>query len=551
MDQKATSPYYGAVYNTSNEIPFIRNSNKAEYLIPKEDHFINDKDYNTWTGEQYNRPDPYDSPNITGKTPFFTRSGKKAPTYSGSATPINRTKDMDKENVIKFGLENAELNRVNNKPAGGDLSAPKYTMNSARQYTPPPLTPMQPFYRMMDPKAAQTIVNHAYNRFQLPIADLEHRKAFRNLFFTRPECYIMCSDTPGTHNKWGLSAQCERDDDIASSCSRMPHICKLLSPVYITGTFGTNFAMDNFNYLLSNRATGFAVPDENLSVVESMSKSIEGYTVSPGMQMESHQGGSFTITFRDTKFLEVYEYHRLWMIYIAKRKRGIFEPPFARYNYSNNFPVSFGKLTPSDLAFLLHPYDRALEYTASLFDVITNESNDRIMYWCKYYGIYPTQVSISGLNSDNGGVLASDLSVSVTYRYQYKLPCTNKTLVEFNFNAGVTNSVGKSIDPSNLNVSSGYINDKTFIKFKDPKSTYTTIKNVPYAGSGGMFTGTPYIVMGRFNQDISNVNGHGDFTVHPYLRFMGVNNKMINNIGNLGYHNTTEFTDENKLIGID
>ena len=553
VETDTSSPYYGAVYNNARRFPSSRNNNNATYLIPREDHFINDQNVNTWTGEDYNPNDPYDSEHITGSTPFKTRSGKRAPSFAGSATPINQTKDPDKENVIKYGLENAELNRVNNKKAGGDLSAAKYAekIDMGKEYLPPPISPVHPFYRMMTPAAAQTIINHAYNRFQHPVTDVEHRKAFRNLFFTRPECYIMCSDLPGTHNKWGLSSQCERDDDIASSCSRMPHICKMLSPVYVTGTFGTNFKMDNFNYLLSNRVLGFAVPEETLSVADSVGRSVEGYTVTPGMQMESHQGGTFSVTFRDTKHLEVYEYFRLWMIYIAKRKRGIFEPPFAKYNYSNDFPVSFGNLDNRDLAYFLHPYDRALEYTASVFDVVTNEANDRVLYWCKYYGIYPTGLSISGLSSDLGGPMVNEVTVDVTFRYQYKLPCVNKTLVEFNFNAGICDETGKITRGNELNSSCGYIHNARFIKFDDQWSEHNISHYVPYSGAGGMFTGTPYIVMGRFGKDVSSANGNGETTIHPFLRFMDVNNDLINNVGNLGYHYGQPLSNNYKAAGID
>lgn len=548
IDTDRSSPYYGAVYNNSDRYPDTRNRNQAEYLIPGKDHFINDKNVNTWTGDNYNPRDPYNQANITNETPFMTNSGKRAPTFAGSATPINQTNDAEKEKIIEFGLENAELNRINGKKPGGSLSAAKYKLDTGKEYLPPPISPIHPFYRMMTPDAAQTIINHAYNRFQHPVTDVEHRKSFRNLFFTRPECYIMCTDQPGTHNKWSLSLQCERDDDIASSCARMPHICKMLSPVYVTGTFGTNFTNDNFNYLLSNRAMGFTVAEETLSTAESVGRSVEGYTVVPGMHIESHQGGTISVTFRDTKHLEVYEYHRLWMIYIAKRKRGVFEPPFARYNYGNDYPISFGDLSSKDVAFFLHPYDRALEYTASLFDIVTNEANDRMLYWCKYYGIYPTQVSISGLNSEMSGPMTSEITVEVTYRYQYKLPCINKTLVEFNFNAGVTNNIGKAINPSILNVSNGYINDPYFVKMNSSDGKY---RYVPYGGGAGMFTGTPYIVMGRFNRDISNPNGTGDYTVHPFLRFMGVNNKLINNVGNLGYQQTSPLSSDSNLVGID
>jgi hypothetical protein len=53
----------------------------------------------------------------------------------------------------------------------------------------------------------------------------------------------------------------------------------------------------------------------------------------------------------------------------------------------------------------LHPYDRALDYCASLFDIVTNESGTKILYWCKYYGIYPIQATPSGLTNTNNSPL--------------------------------------------------------------------------------------------------------------------------------------------------
>ena len=515
----------------AQERPYLaRNGINPVYLIPGRDHFVNDQFVQTWTANGYNVPEGTEAKSIVSSTPFYTKNGEPALPFTGSTTHVNREMSKDKENVINFGLENAEFSRINGKQPG-ELTMSSYTGDKTKEYVPPPISPIHPFTRMSDPAMAQSILNHSYNRFQYPVADIEHRKSFRNLFFTRPECYIMCTDK--SHNKWGLSKQCEADDEVASSVSRMPHIARMLSPVYVTGTFGTNYKYDNFNYLLSNRASGFSISEETLSVNETVTKGVEGYTIVPGMHMESQQGGSITVTFKDTKYLEIYEYFRLLMLYIYKRRRGIFEPPFAKYDYYNDFPVQFGRLTDADMGFWLHPYDRALEYTFSMFDIVTNEANDRIIYWCKYYGMYPTQVTINGLNNESGQPMVDQITVEVTFRYQRKLPCSNRSLIEFNFNAGITDLTGHvNVE---LNESTGYINDDTFTLTLDNSKDqiYGTVHNIPYAGGAGMFVGTPYIVMGRSIRD-PGPNGPGDTTVHPFLRFSPVNSNMINNVGNLG-----------------
>ena len=173
----------------------------------------------------------------------------------------------------------------------------------------------------------------------------------------------------------------------------------MLAPVYVTGTFGrSGIRGDNFNYLLSNRCMGLAPSGATLSQQETVGKSIQGYTVTPGMHYEGRQGATISVTFRDTKYLEVYEYIRMWMLYIWKLKYGIFAPSFNGYKYSNGFEPPGAVKNPSRL----HPFDRALDYTCSMFDFINDESDSFPRYWCKYFGMYPIDVQIEGLsNSTN------------------------------------------------------------------------------------------------------------------------------------------------------
>ena len=293
--------------NPMERYMYKRTNNQPKYLIPVKDHFTQDLNVNTYAGKDYKVPETVDSSTIDPSSPFYTggKNQKQAKVFSGATTIINQEKDPDKEKVMLYGLEDMEYKRVN----GNTVERSIYSYDATTGKMPPPTSPLHPFVRMTDPRAAQSIVNHSYNRYQYPISDIEHRKAFRNVFFTRPECYIMCKQGV-------LAQQCENDEDIATSFMRMPHICKMLSPVYVTHTFGTNNDDDNINYLLSNRITGLSTEALALSTNETGTKSIEGFSVVTGMHMESNQGGSLTVTFRDTKYLEVFEYFRVWMLYI-------------------------------------------------------------------------------------------------------------------------------------------------------------------------------------------------------------------------------------------
>lgn len=516
----------GALTDMGQDVEVKRTNNKPKYLIPGDAHFTKDLNVNT-NAPDFFQEEAAQAASITPRSPFYSRNNKESMVFSGSTTIINQENNPDKERIMQYGLEDSEYRKIN----GGKAPTSAYTYSATSDTLPPPISPLHPFIRMADPSVAQSIVNMSYNRYQYPISDVEHRKAFRNVFFTRPECYIVCSETD--RNPYNVARQCEMDDDIRSSVMRMPHIARMLSPVYVTGTFGTNFDMDNFNYLLSNRVTGLSVDPFVLSVNESTGKSVEGYTVTPGMHMESNQGGSLTVTFRDTKYLEIFEYFRLWMIYIYKRKKGTFEPPYAGYDYANDFPSSFGELDAKKMAYYLHPYDRAIEYTCSMFDIVTNEANDRILYWMKYYGLYPTNLTVSGLNNENNGPLTSDMTVEVTFRYQYKAACTNKTLVEFNLNAGITDTVGKVTPGIKFNNSLGYINEANFTNITTSDNDVKKNTKIPYFGAGGMFVGTPYIVLGKSLRAPTDT-GTGPNTIQPFLRFMGCGSGMINRVGNLG-----------------
>lgn len=413
--------------------------------------------------------------------------------FSGATTNINPNNNPEKQKIIDYGLSDYEEERI----------------KSVGDYRPP-LSIMHPFTRMIDlnnPNDHQIANLTSFNRYHLPVSDLEHRKAFRHLFFTRPECYICCTQD----GKVRLSQQAEYDEDFNTSYSRMPYISKLLSPVYVSGTFGqSGIVGDNINYLLSNRCMGLAPSGATLSTQDTVSKSIQGYTVTPGMHYEGRQGATISVTFRDTKYLEIFEFIRMWMLYIWKIKYGTFAPSFNGYRYTNGFPdISDGKTTFNS-GMHLHPFDRALDYTISMFDFVMDESDTFARYWCKYYGMYPIDVQIEGLTNSNNDALKNEMTVSVTFKYAYKIENTTKSLIEFNYNCGICNNMGQPTGAGTRALQ--YSEQFAYMQNKDGKY----LKE--YMGPGAGFVGTPFIVLMSVNKDILKDTDTGS-TMMPCLRF--------------------------------
>lgn len=434
--------------------------------------------------------------------------------YQGSVTPVNPEGDPEKNYVLTNGLENSDKRNASFTASSSD---------EANASPGTPTSPIHPFTRSYSERSRNALVT-AYNRTKLPIADAEHRKGFRYIFITRPECYLLASDGVGGTR---MSVQCQQDEDMNTCGCRMPHILRALSPVYVCPAPG-NPHYANWNYLLCNRIMSMGTQGQSLSILDSVTKGIHGATVTPGKIMTSNLGGTLDISFRDTKWMDVYEMLRIHMLYIHKRKIGKFSPPFNGYTYANEgFATGFVRQ-------FMHPYDRALEYCVSIWDIITNETGTKILYWCKYYGAYPTACSTSVLSNDNASAITGEARVSSTWQYQYKQENVYQNLIEFNYNAGIFDNMGVLRSDVDLR------NAVPFLYREDgnggASDTSSILKN--YVGAASMFTGSPFI--------ISEVNGAHDpwkwdqtGLVQNNLCFMPVHNvdSAISTRMNLGITN--------------
>jgi hypothetical protein len=162
----------------------------------------------------------------------------------------------------------------------------------------------------------------------------------------------------------------------------------------------------------------------------------------------------------------------------------------------------------------LHPFDRALDYTISMFDFVMDESDTFARYWCKYYGMYPIDVQIEGLTNSNNDALKNEMIVTVTFKYAYKIENTTKTLIEFNYNAGIVDNLGQP---------TSYASALTHSDQFHYQNTERDVLVRHYIGPGAGFVGTPYVVLMNVGKDImKDMTSHT--TIAPCLRFAALDN---------------------------
>jgi hypothetical protein len=160
-----------------------------------------------------------------------------------------------------------------------------------------------------------------------------------------------------------------------------------------------------------------------------------------------------------------------------------------------------------------------------MFDFVMDESDTFVRYWCKYFGMYPIDLQVEGLSNSNNDALKEEMRVSVTFKYAYKIENTTKTLIEFNYNAGVCDNLGQPMAVANELLHSDQFN-------------YTDSLNgiLPHhVGPGAGFVGTPYVVLMNVKKDIFNdTDSHS--TISPCLRFSPlIKDRKFDHAINMGY----------------
>ena len=241
----------------------------------------------------------------------------------------------------------------------------------------------------------------AYNRFKIPTVNDAFQKGFAHVFFTRPDCNFLTPDG----NK--LNDTFKNDPEVNYVWKNSPDVVKQLVL--------NNGQNHQFMLSLSNKVASFSLSDEYINT-ETYGKTFKGWQVAYGRNnIESKTVNDLAISFNDDRTLHIYLLHKLWTNYISD--------------------VYIGKKSPNPE----YIRKRMLDYTSACYYILTAEDGETIVFWSKYYGVFPTTVPSNQFAYAHGNIITQDnAKLDTTYKYSFKEDMNIGTIAEFNLNARVS-----------------------------------------------------------------------------------------------------------------
>lgn len=239
-----------------------------------------------------------------------------------------------------------------------------------------------------------------YNRFKVATPNDMLSRGYAHVFFVRPDCNILNSKCTA------LNSQFENKPNFQYAWESSQNIVKQL--------VGNSTTSHDFALYLSNKAASFSLSDEYINY-DTYGKTVTGYKVAYGRHnIESKSSGDFSVTFQDDRFLHIYQLNKLWVDYISMVYRG--------------------EVTPKTE----YVRDKILDYASSVYYIVTAEDGETIIFWSKYYGVFPTTIPSTQFAWGYGTPITTDQTkFDIKYAYSFKEDYNPLSLVEFNFNSNI------------------------------------------------------------------------------------------------------------------
>ena len=265
--------------------------------------------------------------------------------------------------------------------------------------------------------------SHFYNRFKIPNPNNALSASFAHVFFVRPDLNILqrVSRTTATGSKFDLPDGAKNDPDIVVSWRNNPDMVKQL-------------ILDNgMNHLfmlsLSNAAGSFSLGDEGLKT-DTAGETWTGHKIAYGKQnIEGKTAGQITISYTDNRNLDIYHINKIWMDYISKVYRGELEPRSSVYDAKR--AMYMDSANGMDGKMYSYEGDKILDYATAVYYILTAEDGETIIFWSKYFGVFPVNAPSSNFSWSQGNRIHNP-SYDIQYMYSFKRDYNPFDLVAFN-----------------------------------------------------------------------------------------------------------------------
>lgn len=260
------------------------------------------------------------------------------------------------------------------------------------------------------PHVIDTIHDY-FDRYYSVYPDAELTNVYHYIFMTRPDCYLLEPNS----NPARLRDEVKRDSLIENVFATRPHVIKNLitygsssknSPMYIPGPH-------RFMPMITSRCESLQIANTELRTAK-LQQPYTHYTQHYGLHIVGSTGIDFSMTFREMADLSIHYLISTWMNYISDVMKGQFSPK-KEYIQQNR-----------------------ADYMVSIYDIMLAPDAESILYWVKITGAFPTDNDNSGLSFNLRGQTSNQTTIPfVAYRIE---PIDPMALVDFNFNAGITNN---------------------------------------------------------------------------------------------------------------
>lgn len=353
---------------------------------------------------------------------------------------------------------------------------------------------------------AKSVKFYMYNRFKKPDLNMAHNKSFTHVFFSRPDLNLL---DPTTRK---ANTQIMNHSEAAMVWRRQPEIFKLLTSSIRCGDF------NDFNFLLSNQVTSFDIQDESLTTNEA-GKSWGEYTMMYGDSYSGRTAGEFSCNFDETNDYSIINMIKLWITYIDNVSKGAWSP---------SYDLSGNSKWVKDNPMVNHVYTKTLDYASSVYVFKCGPDGEDVLYWTKYYGVFPVNTGASALSWNINDNVGSTPKLNIRFKYAFKRDLSPISLIEFNHIAKVPDSIVSedSFDPNYNHSSRPYVG-APFIEMR---------LGEPTLRSGGVACDNVSTQIRLKYRKISDIALTDDILYRAYLS----NRTIKTNLSDKNYLNTKE-----------
>ena len=238
-----------------------------------------------------------------------------------------------------------------------------------------------------------------FNRYRLTHPDYHLHNSRAYVFLTRPDLNIF--DMNGT----GVNASIKQTQDAAffyQAVKRHSAISMSLTKMFS--------GQHDFIPIITNTAKSLDIQDTSLKTLDH-GETFTGWKVVYGLNTnESQTAGTITMSFTDDNMLSISYLHYIWVKYINAVSRGYFAP---KRDYIRN---------------------GILDYASSLYYILTDATGVNLIYWAKYYGLFPTNYPSSAFSFNESSPVKTP-DIQIQYAYAFKEDMNPLALAEFNRNS--------------------------------------------------------------------------------------------------------------------